>query len=248
MDSTQWSHILLIMEDMFNDSKQILLVAKHAVSRSVAFCCEKYMEDASWAVLHLPTYWVGCRFHISANTIKYYCLEDEDKITYSFWQNSASQPQERDSVRHHLPTWAGSKGWRSSLSRRLCLSVYSVLSTAAASPADTELMCPALALFSGGRWAESSQLPLPATVLPTKAALPVQPFPSASALARRAWSQACTARGTCIHRCTGEGIWMSCSGETAWTWNRAGVTARRPTGFPSCTYPYTFAVSSPCLV
>lgn len=49
MDSAQWNHILQIAEDMCNDSKHILLVAKHAVSGSVAFCCEKYMEDAAWA-------------------------------------------------------------------------------------------------------------------------------------------------------------------------------------------------------
>jgi len=72
------------MEDVFNDSKQILLVAKHAVPRSVAFCCEKYMEDASRAGLHLPTCSAGCGFCTSATTIKYYCLEDEDRVTHFF--------------------------------------------------------------------------------------------------------------------------------------------------------------------
>lgn len=43
MDSAQWYHIFQIVQDMCNDSKQILHVAKHAVSGSVAFCCENYM-------------------------------------------------------------------------------------------------------------------------------------------------------------------------------------------------------------
>lgn len=213
------------MEDMFNDSKQILLVAKHAVSRSVDFCCEKYVEYASWAVLHLPTYWVGCRSGISANTINYYCLEEKDKITFSFWQNSVSQPQECGSVRHRLPMWAGSKGWMGSLSWHLCLCILLYL----------KLLLPLLILSSCAKpllgcleweWRAAS--------------------PSHHAAHRDSFS--CAAFSFSIRGVWGEGTQMSCSGETAWTWSRAGVTAMRPAGLLSCAYPCKFAVSSTCLV
>lgn len=98
--------------------------------------------------MHLSAYCVGCRFCISANTINYYCLEEEDNLLIL---TKLSFTATRVCLCQVPSTYVGWEQRLNELPFPTFVSVYSVISKAAASPADAELVCPALALLSGGR-------------------------------------------------------------------------------------------------
>lgn len=216
------------LEDMFYSSKEILLLVKHNMSRSM-----KSVGEMHCTVLYVPRYWVGCRLQVSANRIKNYCLEDEythfGKIQFHSLRRAAL------SGTIHIRGLGVKAKWAPCPDACLCFS--SVVSLQLLLPLP---ILSSRVLLSGGRW-DHGQLPFCPTILPTKAGLASAAF-SFSAISAGKQSMGAGVwllqEALVFRDVRGEGTWMSCSAETAWTCKRAGGNAMRPTTFPSGAHLY----------
>lgn len=151
------------------------------------FCICPHIELAAGSVS------VQTQLNITALRMKMKWLSHFDKI--QFHSHKRAAPSGTIYLRG---LWAKAE-WALCPDARVCLCTRLYL----------KLLLPLLilssrALFFGGRWEEGGQLLLPPTMLPTQAALPMQPSPSASALASSTRSQVSLARGTGIQEARGE--------------------------------------------
>lgn len=161
---------------------------------------------------------------------KYYCLEEEDKITYSFWHNVVLQPLSSTIYLRGLGAnteWAPCPGACVCLCIQLHLKLllFLLLLSLCAQP------LPCCVRVDEENVASCFFLP-PCCPLGQlylcSPSLQHQHWPAEHGV-RGAWQEA-----PAIRLAKREGTGMSCSEETAWTCNWAAVTAVRPTGLPSC--------------
>lgn len=170
------------LEDMFYSSKEILLLVKHNMSRSV-----KSVGEMHCTVLYVPRYWVGCRLQVSANRIKNYCLEDEythfGKIQFHSLRRAAL------SGTIHIRGLGVKAEWAPCPDACLCFSSVVSLQLLLPLPIQSSWAHVSCCLEEGETMANCLSVP---PFCPPRLVLPVLPFPSVpSVLASKAWGQVC---------------------------------------------------------